>query len=93
MRAKGTSYSDRSRAHSPTLGLLLLCGFCSPYGMLSFTLLTMSDVNSQDNNYQLRSQPKQGHAWVLHSACYQDSGPQLYGPNPKHAAFTVSERM
>lgn len=91
--SQGNKLQWQKSAHSPTLGLLLLCGFCSPYGMLSFTLLTMSDVNSQDNNYQLCSQPKQGHAWVLHYACYQDSGPQLYGPNPKHAAFMVSKRM
>ena len=39
------------------------------------------------------SQPKQGHAWVLHYACYWEFGPQLYGPNLKHAAFMVSKRM
>lgn len=59
----------------------------------TFVLLTMSDVNFHGNNYQPCGQPKQCQAWILHYACYQDSGPLLYGPNPKHNAFVVSKRM
>lgn len=62
------------------------------------TVLTAEGPNVRcevcGNHYQPCSKPRQGQAWVLRVLCYhQYFGSLLSGPSPKHAAFTVSERM
>lgn len=87
------AYGDRSQGHSTTLGLLLLCGYCSYWRE---TECHASDRVRCEFSWEELSTLQQVKATPsLGSSCtsYQYFGPLLHGPNPKHAVFTVSKSM